>query len=383
MEEIAMIDQKEFYNCLQKAGVEFITGVPDSLLNDFCKHVETELPLDRHVIAANEGNAIALAAGYHLATGTVPLVYMQNSGLGNAMNPLLSLTNKEVYSIPMVLLVGWRGCPGVKDHAQHKKQGELTPSLLELMDIPFRVMEDNLEVSLINAEWAVRTAKELSAPTALVVKKGVFAKAEKTNASEDDNRYSMSRENAIECIFKYLPEDTIYVATTGRATRELYELSKSHEAGSNLVFLNVGAMGHASQIAAGMALANKKRLVVCLDGDGAAIMHLGGLTTLGKLNQPNLLHVVLNNGAHESVGGQPTAGYQVNFTAVAAGCCYKTIDAAVDTEHTLQEALDSFISVGGPFFGDVHVRKGIRSDLKPLEVSLTKLKKILMKAVID
>ncbi len=369
-----MIDQKRFHECLQDAGVDFITGVPDSLLNEFCLYAAAQLPPHRHVIAANEGNAVALAAGHHLATGGVPLVYMQNSGLGNAMNPLLSLTNREVYAIPLVVLIGWRGDPAIKDHAQHKKQGELTPSLLDSMDIPFKVIENDGDDALDAARWAVGTARRISAPAALLAKKGTFAKGKKNEADARTSEYRMSREDAIRSLLECLPRNTIFVATTGRATRELYELRDMMGAGHELDFLNVGAMGHASQIAAGIALAQRNRLVVCLDGDGAAIMHLGGLTTVGKLAPTNFLHVVLNNGAHESVGGQPTAGFSANLTTIAGGCGYRTIGTAVASDEALRDAITTLVKTGGPAFIDARVRKGIRSDLGPLNASLDKLR---------
>ena len=374
-----MIDQKKFHECLQNAGVEFITGVPDSLLNEFCLYAEAELPPERHVIAANEGNAVALAVGYHLATGSVPLVYMQNSGIGNAMNPLLSLTNKDVYAIPMVLLIGWRGDPDIKDHAQHKKQGEITPALLDAMDIPFRVIDSDGEDAFEAARWAVRTAREISGPTALIAKKGMFAQSKKKEAGAEGGKYNMSRENAIECIMRSVPEDTIFVATTGRATRELYELRNLHGMDHNMDFLNVGAMGHASSIANGIALGAKNRLVVCLDGDAAAIMHLGSLTTTGLLGSSNFLHVVLNNGAHESVGGQPSAGHKANLTAIAKNAGYQTAGSAVKTKEALQDAVKTLLATEGPAFIDARIRKGIRADLPPLNVSHLDLKDMLMK----
>ncbi len=376
-----MIDQKEFHKALRHAGVEFVTGVPDTLLNDFCLYAESTLSRDRHVIAANEGNAIAIAAGYHLATGSVPLVYMQNSGIGNATNPLLSLTNREVYSIPMVLVIGWRGDPSIKDHAQHRKQGELTPVLLESMDIPFRILEDNQNSALETATWAVSTAKETSAPTALIAKKGVLAKAEKEIMDTEDSIFEMSRESAIKCILRTAPEDAIFIATTGRATRELHELRNLSGFGHDMDFLNVGAMGHASSIATGIALAKKERLVVCLDGDAATIMHMGALPIIGVLSPPNLLHVVLNNGAHESVGGQPSAGHKIDLTAIAQNAGYKTVGAVVKTEQALRDATQDLVASEGPSFMDVHIRKGIRKDLPPLKFDHIDSKNCFMNSI--
>lgn len=376
-----MIDQKKIYDCLQKEGVDFITGVPDSLLNEFCLYVNSILTKKEHVIAANEGNAVALAAGHHIATGGIPLVYMQNSGIGNAMNPLLSLTNKDVYSIPMVLLIGWRGDPSVKDHAHHKKQGQLTPTLLDNADIPFKIIDENEQNTLDAAKWAVKTAKNISSPVALLAKKGVFEKGIKKDLLAEPSKFSMSRENAIKCTLECAPKDAICIATTGRATRELYELRNINGIAHDMDFLNVGAMGHASSISAGIALGAKKRIVICFDGDAAAVMHLGALTTTGLIGPKNFLHIVLNNGSHESVGGQPSVGFNVNLTAIAESAGYKTVGAAVDNENALKNAIIELTKNNGPAFIDAHIRKGIRKNIPPLNVSYLNLKENLMKNI--
>lgn len=375
-----MIDQKKFQECLRDAGIEFITGVPDSLLNDFCTYAEAELPRDRHIIAANEGNAIGLAAGYHFATGSIPLVYMQNSGIGNSMNPLISLANQDVYSVPLVLLVGWRGDPAVKDHVQHKKQGELTPVLLDNMDIPYRVIDQEDETAFEAARWAVDTARKQNSPTALIAKKGIFAKAEKEQFDPSESEFSMSREDAVGTVLKCLPEDALCVATTGRVTRELFEQSAMQGRGHDKDLLNVGAMGHASAIANGLALGAKNRQVVCFDGDAAAMMHMGAMTTSGMLGSSNMLHVVLNNGVHESVGGQPSAGHQVNFTAIAENSGYRTVGRPVNTAAELADAVKQLLG-DGPAFIDIHIRKGIRADLPPLNIDHHDLKRQLMQNI--
>lgn len=373
-----MLDQKAVFNLLQNEGVDFITGVPDSLLNEFCSYAANELPSESHVIAANEGNAIALAAGYHLATGSIPLVYMQNSGIGNALNPLLSLTNKEVYAIPLILLIGWRGAPGTNDHVQHKKQGELTPVLLDSLRIPFKIMDSDDDSAFDLLKWAVGKARDESGPVALIAKKGVFEKGKKKESDSEHMNYEMSRESAIDYLIKSLPEDTIYVATTGRATRELYDLRTLHGDGHERDFLNVGAMGHTSSIAAGMAISKKDRFVVCLDGDASAIMHLGALPIIGKIGPKNFLHVILNNSAHESVGGQPSAGSHANLTAIAENTGYKTVRKPVKTKQELKEAINILLEGEGPRFIDIRIKKGIRDDLGPLKASISELKDIFM-----
>lgn len=371
-----MINQKKFIQILQSKGVEFFTGVPDSLLNGFCKCLNDILPNDKHIIAANEGNAIALASGYYFATNTIPFIYMQNSGIGNATNPLLSLADKNVFSVPMVMLIGWRGDPRTEDWKQHKMQGEITTALLEDMNIPYRVVEDDDYKSEKIAEWAVETADEQKCPVALVAKKNVFASSKKDKLI--DMSYPLSREEAIKIIINSLPKDTIYIATTGRATRELYFIREEMGVSHSCDFLNVGAMGHASSVAMGIALANKTRRVVCLDGDASAIMHLGAMTTVSKIDVPNFIHIILNNGAHESVGGQPSAGHLINFTGIAKNCGYATCDKAISSAEEIELTLDSLYSKNKPSFLDVRIKMGVRENLGPLKISHITLIKELM-----
>lgn len=378
-----MIDQLDFQKCLIDEGVEFITGVPDTLLNEFCLSVHQNWPPNKHVIAANEGNAIGLAAGYHLSNGSIPLVYMQNSGMGNSLNPLLSLTNKEVYSIPMVLLIGWRGDSDVNDHAQHIKQGELTPVLLKALDIPYRILESDENQPFEVTRWAIREAKKGNTPVALIAKKGVFERGEKEDLSKLDSENPMYREDVIEHLLDHLPEDTLYVASTGRATRELYYLREKRGEWHGNDFLNIGAMGHTSSIAAGMAISQTDRLVVCIDGDAAAIMHMGALAIHGQLKLPNFLHVVMNNGVHESVGGQPSVGFSVNLTQIAQHAGYETVKNPVKSKPELLKNVDELIQKGGPAFIDVHIRKGMRSKLPPLDIIPQDLKKEILNDLIQ
>lgn len=364
-----MVDQNLLLNMLRQQGVDFFTGVPDSYLNGFCNCLSEHVPQDKHVIAASEGNAVAIASGYYFATGKIPLVYMQNSGMGNAMNPLLSLVDAHVYSVPMILLIGWRGEPGTGDHPQHIKQGEVTLKILELWGIPYEIAEtDKIEKQMA---WAVSEARENRKPIAIIGKKGMFAGGDKENVT--DAKYPLSREDAIEIILDSLPRDTVYVATTGRATRELFFLREKRKEGHEHDFLNVGSMGHASSVALGLALSDSERLVTCLDGDAAALMHMGALTMAGKIKASNMLHVVLNNGAHESVGGQPSAGHIVDFTKIAEGSGYRTAGVAVETGEALKKALKEFEAEKGPFFIDMRIHKGLKGKLPPLKASCESL----------
>lgn len=364
-----MIDLHKFVDCLDLEGVKFISGVPDTLLNDFCLYVADNWPKEHHVIAANEGNSLALAAGFHLATGSVPLVYMQNSGLGNVVNPFLSLTHKDVYAIPMVLLIGWRGDPTTKDHVQHKKQGELTTVFLDAMGIPYKILEKDTNDSLDKVNWAMKTAREINSAVALVVRKGILAKSEKEGFNDEENQL-LSREEAIKCVIENVPENSVFVASTGRATRELFELRNLNGSGHDMDFLNVGAMGHTSSIALGLTMGLKNRLVVCLEGDSSAIMHLGAFTTAGLVKPENFLHILLNNGVHESVGGQPSAGFSAELTSIAENSGYNTIGGTVKTAIEIQRSINILLEKKGPCFIEIIIKKGIRSDLPPLKFDL-------------
>ncbi len=322
-----MINVDTFFNCLQASGVTFFTGVPDSLLKSFCAYV-TDTCGENHVIAANEGGAVGLAAGHYLATGTPALVYMQNSGQGNAVNPLASLADPDVYSIPMVLLVGWRGEPGVKDEPQHVKQGKVTLSLFETLGIPTEVLPDDESEALELARKMVERAKSEKRPVALVVRKGLFAEYKLQNKVPDIAE--LKREDAIQGILSPLPDDAVIVSTTGMISREVYETRERLGQDHARDFLTVGSMGHAVMIALGIAKAQPTRKVICLDGDGASVMHLGNMAICGQSGCSNLTHIVLNNAAHDSVGGQPTVGGKIDFEKIAEELGYNVLQSPQD-----------------------------------------------------
>lgn len=359
-----MLDQKSVFEILEKHGITFFTGVPDSYLNGFCNYALLHYP-ERNVIAANEGNAVGIAAGHYFASRQVPLVYMQNSGLGNTINPLASLADKDVYAVPIILLIGWRGQGNTEpNHPQHKLQGEITPKLLEVMHIPYTVLSDDDNEFASVIEKAVRYCQETRQPYGLIAPKGVMADPDKPNNVDD--AYPMSREEAIEVILDHMPSDTIYSATTGRATRELFFLREKRGESKATDFLNVGSMGHASSVALGIALAQPERPVVALDGDSAAIMHMGALTMVSKVNAPHFMHVILNNGAHESVGGQPSAGHLVDFTKIAEASGYRTVGKAVTSEEELIDAINYLKDCGQASFIDCRIHKGLTRKLPPI-----------------
>ena len=359
-----MLDQKKVFEVLQSHGVRYFVGVPDSYLNDFCNYALTNCG-DSTVITANEGNAVALAVGHYLATKEIPLVYMQNSGEGNAVNPLVSLAGHEVYAIPMILLIGWRGQRNTEpNHPQHKLQGEITTSLLDILHIPYSILDDDDTKFEDVIDKAVKFCEKTRGIYAFIAPKGVMADSLKTDNVDDT--YPLSREEAIEVILSRMPEDTIYSATTGRATRELFLLRERRDETKAHDFLNVGSMGHASSVALGIALSKPDRQVVALDGDSACMMHMGAMTMISKVNAPNFMHVVLNNGAHESVGGQPSAGHLVDFTRIAEACGYATVGRPVTTKEELIEAVEKLSSCGKASFIDCRIHKGLNRKLPPI-----------------
>ncbi len=355
-----MVDAGKFVESLKNGGVDFFTGVPDSLLKSFCAYL-TDNCGDNHVIAANEGGAVGLASGHYLATGKPALVYMQNSGQGNAVNPLASLADPDVYSIPMVLLVGWRGEPGVKDEPQHVKQGKVTVSLFETLGIPTVVLPSDESEALDTAQAQVKRAIAESRPVAMVVRKGLFGHYTLQNKEADIAE--LKRETAIEGILRALPEDAVVVSTTGMISREVYETRERLGLGHERDFLTVGSMGHAIMIALGIAKAQPRRKVICLDGDGASIMHLGNMAIAGQSNCGNLTHIVLNNSAHDSVGGQPTVGGRIDLPAIAAACGYD-VHSATGLENSLPLCVSALkTSTDKPSFVEIKVAKGARKDL--------------------
>ncbi|ARN73866.1 phosphonopyruvate decarboxylase [Oceanicoccus sagamiensis] len=355
-----MINPADFFAALTQSGVGYFTGVPDSLLKTFCAYVTDNTEASNHVIAANEGAAVGLAVGYHLATGQIPLVYLQNSGLGNTINPLTSLVDAEVYSIPMLLMVGWRGEPGVKDEPQHVKQGRITLDMLESMQLPYTVIDGTEPDIDAVVSAATASAKELGSAHFLVVRKGSFDSYKMQAGLAQD--FGWNREDAIKAIVDQLGASDIVVATTGMASRELFEcrvaLGQSHEQD----FLTVGGMGHASQIALGIASQKEDRQIVCIDGDGAALMHLGSMAINGMANMKNFKHIIINNGAHDSVGGQPTVAFDIDLPKIAEACGYRQVNTC-DSSDTLTADLKSFFDAPGPSVLEIKVNKGNRSDL--------------------
>lgn len=350
---------------------DFYTGVPDSQLKALCNYLMNTYGIDpkHHVIAANEGNSTALAAGYYLATGKVPVVYMQNSGEGNIINPVASLLNNQVYAIPVIFIIGWRGEPGVHDEPQHIYQGEITIKLLEDMDIKsFVVSKDTTdnEISSVMNDFS----HELKAgkSVAFVIKKDALEYDEKIKY---DNENTLSREEVIKEIVNFT-EDNPIVCTTGKASRELFEIREKKGMPHKYDFLTVGSMGHASSIALGIAINKPNNKIWCIDGDGAALMHMGAMATIGNVSPNNLIHIVINNCAHETVGGMPTVANTINLTQIAIGCGYKYV-AQVTNYKELVSELKNIVNKRELCFIEILTSIGSRKDLgrptiKPIDI---------------
>lgn len=326
---------ERFFNIL---GSDFYTGVPDSQLKALCNYLMDTYGIDpkHHIIAANEGNCTALAAGYHLATGKVPVVYMQNSGEGNIINPVASLLNDKVYAIPVIFIVGWRGEPGIHDEPQHIYQGEVTVELLEDMDIAvFIVGPETTEEELSSKMADFRQILDSGKDVAFVIRKGALTDAPKV---EYKNNNKMIREDIIKHIVAASGENPI-VSTTGKASRELFETRVANNQSHKYDFLTVGSMGHSSSIALGVAINKPEQRIWCIDGDGAVLMHMGSMAVLGANKPKNLIHVVINNGAHETVGGMPTVAADIDLVGVAKACGYPYA-VSVDTFEKLDKELN-------------------------------------------
>ena len=326
-----MIDTQKFYDCLISHNMDFFAGVPDSLLKQLCACISTNSDASHNIIAANEGNAVAIAAGYHLSTGKYGVVYMQNSGEGNAVNPLMSLTDEDVYNIPLLLIIGWRGEPGIHDEPQHVKQGKVTLKLLEAMGIEYMLLDDSFETQI---EKCCQYMKETNKPIALVVHKNTFSDYKFVKPV---NNYALSREECLEEILKNLKSNEFVVSTTGMCSREIFEIRERNGQGHGNDFLTVGSMGHTSSIALGVSIGTDKD-VYCIDGDGSFIMHMGSSAIAATKAPDNFHYILMNNGVHDSVGGQPTAAYDIDCEGILKAVGFKKVYRA-ETKKEIEEAV--------------------------------------------
>lgn len=353
-----MIHPERLYNYFKELGIDFYTGVPDSLLKDFLKYIQDHADSPDNIITANEGLAVGLASGYHFKTGKLPLIYLQNSGLGNIINPLTSLADKEMYAVPIILLIGWRGRPGTTDEPQHVKMGRITIPLLDVLEVPHFFMDADESFSFDSVDKAIALAIAEQKPVALIVPEGVF---EKYEGKEKADEYSLVREEVIGHIIEKLNGDEVVVCTTGKSGREFYE---SNTAAGNKIskyLLSVGAMGHANHIALGIKGKSNEKIVM-IDGDGAVLMHMGSLPVIAHHATTDFIHIVINNGSHESVGGQPTEGFFVDCCKMALACGYKKA-VCIKDETELTDWLSNGFDSTETQFVEIRTNRSSRPDL--------------------
>ena len=373
-----MINTLKFFNSLKKNKIDFFTGVPDSLLKEFCFCISDNTTKKQHIINSNEGSSIGLSIGYNLATNKIPLVYFQNSGLGNIINPYTSLVHESVFKIPMLFFIGWRGEPDKKDEPQHFFQGKITEDLLKILEIDHEILKTDTEESIKQTERIIDTIKKTEKPFAILVKKNSFSSYSFKSTTIKSN---LKRERCIEIILDNLKEDDIVVSTTGKTSRELNEVSKSKKL-KNPMFYSIGGMGHSSQIALGISNFSSKR-VFCFDGDGSIIMHMGSMGIIGNNSNENYFHILFNNGTHESVGGQPTIGQNINFELLSKSLGYKEYIKLTTKEKTSNYFKKITNLIEGPVFIEILIDSSSRPDLGRPEETPIEQKKYLKKIIND
>ena len=367
-----MIEIKGFFNFLKTNKINFFSGVPDSVLKETKSFFE-KMSDRKHVIASNEGTATSICIGHHLATGSIPCVYLQNSGLGNAINPLISIAHKKVYSIPLLLLVGWRGAPGQKDEPQHLAKGKITAKLLNNLDIKFCEIRNKKDFKKLKK--LISYSKKNSKPIACLVKKSVFYNTDKKKKSS--NEKGILREIFINHLLNGIKKNTKIVASTGYISREIHQVRINNNNNNGNDFYMVGGMGHASAVALGLSISNARLPVICLDGDGAMLMHLGSLANIGYYANSNFKHIVLNNLSHESVGGQKTNIEKINLSEVSIGMGYKSY-MLIEKNEEIKKKIEKFLKLKGPAFLEVRIKKGAIKNLQR-PTNLINIKKLFMK----
>ena len=366
-----MINTKDFFDYLIQIKLDFFAGVPDSLLKNLCACINDNCDANRNIISANEGNAIAIACGYHLATQKFGVVYMQNSGLGNAINPLVSLADEDVYQIPLLMLIGWRGEPDIPDEPQHKKQGKITLDLLHTMGIKTVILDDDYEQKL---QYCVDYMTIHKKPIAIIIRKNTFSEYKYPVPPSD---YTLQREQALEIITKSITADDIIVSTTGKTSRELFEIREKNNLSHSNDFLCVGSMGHTSSVALGISLFTEKR-VFCIDGDGAFIMHMGSAAVNAHNIPDNYRYIIINNGAHESVGGQSTVGFKINIPDILRNCGFENVCTAKCQEEIISGM--QFLNTHKKSAMVIYTKQGSRKNLgRPTQSPLQNKKSFMEK----
>ena len=366
-----MVFVENLFSTFNKSKINFFTGVPDSILKNFSTYLSNST-LKQHIIATNEGSATSIGIGYYLSTKKIPCIYLQNSGLSNAINPLISIAHKDVYSIPLLLLIGWRGSPTKLDEPQHKAKGKITLKLLKLLKINFCILRSHSDLSKLKK--LITSAKKNKKIVACLVEKDVLKIKKKVEKKTIQSKHIL-RSEFIAKFLKLIPNDSKIISTTGYTSRELFELRKKIKIKKGKDFYMVGGMGHSSSVALGYAI-NSKKQIFCLDGDGSILMHLGSLRTIGYLKKNNFKHIILNNNSHESVGGQLTTAADINFKKFSSSIGYKNF-FSLNKSSKIKFMIKKFIKSSGPSLLEVKIKNGTLPNLsRPKD--LIKIKKNFM-----
>lgn len=364
-----MIKVNALINLLKKNKTNFFTGVPDSVLKEFSSYLKNE---KKHIIATNEGSAVSIGIGHYLSTKTIPCIYMQNSGLSNALNPLISIAHKKVYSIPLILVIGWRGSPRVKDEPQHNVKGKITQQILKLLNIKYTIIRSNKDFAKFDKQ--IKYAKKNNSIVACLIEQGTFEKI--TTSSSKKDFYNLDKEFFLKNLLAELPSKSKVVASTGYNSRELMYLREKFNFNNSKDFYMVGGMGHTSSVALGFSLSSKNK-TFCIDGDGSFLMHLGSIMTVGNFANKNFKYVLLNNNTHDSVGGQSTNAHNVDFDKLSKSLGFKKF-YSIKKKQNLRKIIKNFIKINSPSFLEVKVTNSKIKKL-PRPDDLLKIKNQFMK----
>lgn len=365
-----MIYVEDLLNTLKKKKINFFTGVPDSVLKNLTYKFKKN-----HISVNNEGTAVSLAAGYYLATGKLPCVYMQNSGLGNAINPLISITNKNIYSIPSILIIGWRGSPNSKDEPQHQVMGKKTKQILKLLGIKYFVARNKKDLEKFEKMIEYSRSK-LTSIACLIERSSIKNKKSKTQ-KKIINKYKVYRYNFIKELVDLIKIKSNVISSTGFISRELDHILSKKKYLNIKPFYMVGGMGHSASLTLGVSLKSKKQNI-CLDGDGALLMHLGSLGIVKKYGKKNFKYILLRNDTHESVGCQPTNSTHINYKILSKSFGFRKY-LLITKELDFKNVVKKLINSPGPSFLEVRIKNGSISNLgRPKNLKFVK-KKFMLK----
>jgi len=366
-----MIKVNSLINLLKKNNSNFFTGVPDSVLKELSYSLQKKNK-NNHIIATNEGAAVSLGIGHYLSTKNVPCIYMQNSGLSNALNPLISIAHEKVYSIPLILIIGWRGSPRIKDEPQHNVKGKITESILKLLNIKYTIIRSNSDLKKFDKQ--IKIAKKKNTIVACLIEQGTLEKIERTNKRNDF--YKLNKEFFLKTLLQIIDKNTKIIASTGYNSRELMYLRSKYNITKNKDFYMVGGMGHTASVALGYSLSSKKK-TICIDGDGSLLMHLGSIKTAGTFANKNFKYILLNNNSHDSVGGQNTYANDINFKKLSISLGFKNFYSIKDGKN-LKKNIQDFLKSNTLNFLEVKVSNSKIKKL-PRPTDLIKIKKLFMK----